>query len=129
MWIFKNDAFVSIVQDWDMPDQLWARARIRGDLERFFDVTDLPVIETPSADYRFRVVVDREAVKSALICAVDDIDYDNFKSSIAATPVEDERHNAYLKVWSAMMAFQRWVLQREETARRNKRGKKKENVK
>lgn len=126
MWIFKNDAFVSVVQDRDMADQLWVRARVRGDLERFFNDADwLDVIETPSADYRFRCVVDRSIIKMALIMAVDGIDYYNFKNSIDTTPVEEERHTTYLKVWDAMMGFQRWVLQREETARR-KKGKKKE---
>lgn len=127
MWIFKNNAFVSIVQDRDLPDQLWVRARVRGDLERFFGHSDwVHVIETPNADYRFRTVVDRTTLKAALSDAVDDVDYPNFKNSIATTPVEDERHNAYLRVWTAMMGFQRWVLGREERlATKRKKGKKK----
>lgn len=115
MWIFKNDAFVSIVEDRDMPDQLWVRARVRGDLERFFGVMGriIEVVETPSADYRFRCAVDRQMVKVALSDAVADIDYTNFKNSIGTAPVEEERHSAYLRVWTAMMAFQRWALSYE----------------
>lgn len=127
MWIFKNNAFVSIVEDKDFPDQLWVRARIRGDLERFFEEADwLDVIETPDADYRFRCAVDRNILKSALLSAVDAIDYTNFKNSIGTSAIEEERHSAYLKVWSAMMAFQRWALARSEQRRqRRKKGKKK----
>lgn len=125
MWIFKNNAFVSIAQDKDMPDQLWVRARVRGDLERFFEDADwVEVIETPNADYRFRTAINRDIAKAALSEAVDQIDYVNFKNSIGTTPVEEERHSAYLRVWTAMMGLQRWVLSREENSARRK-GKKK----
>lgn len=125
MWIFKNDAFVSIVEDKDMPDQLWARARIKGDLERFFNDADwLEVIETNDADYRFRAAVDRQIVKMALIKAVDDLDYTNFKSSISQDAKGDRRHRAYLRVWTAMMGWQREEKGIEDQRARRK-GKKK----
>lgn len=126
MWIFKNDAFVSIVEDRDMPDQLWARARVRGDLERFFgrDGDVLDVIQTDDADYRFRCAVDREMVKRALVEAVDQLDYVNFKSSIATGKAGDDRHHAYLRVWTAMSQYQRDQAALEKL-RDRKPGKKK----
>jgi hypothetical protein len=53
MWIFLNNAFLSIVQDKDNMARFMVRARLRGDLERVF--AHATVIETPPpADYRFR---------------------------------------------------------------------------
>jgi|GWRWMinimDraft_5_1066013.scaffolds.fasta_scaffold220185_1 hypothetical protein len=108
MWVFTNNAFISIVQDRDMADQLWARARIKGDLETFFNLsTDLlEVIETADADYRWRCVVDRQLVKVALIKAVDEIDYKNFKNSIPTTKKGNMRHDNYLRVWTVMKGYQ-----------------------
>lgn len=114
MWIFKNDAFVSIVQDRDMPDQLWARARLRGDLEKFFGNPEgLEVIQTDDADYRFRCAIDRHTVKMALIMAVDQLDYENFKGSIPQTKAGNRRHDWYLRIWSASMTEQRYEVQDE----------------
>ena len=108
MWIFKNNAFVSIVEDKDWPDALWVRARVAGDLERFFEGTDaaLDVIETPDADYRFRVCVSREIAAKAVTTAVESVDYVNFKNSISNDKAGDRRHHAYLDVWRAMFRFQ-----------------------
>ena len=119
MWVFRNDAFVSLVQDRDMPDQLWARARVEGHLEAFFrDCIIGEVIETPDADYRYRLAVDRGTVKSALIEAVNDIDYENFKNSIAKTPRGNRYHDALLDVWRAMFGLQRKERDCEAAARR-----------
>lgn len=124
MWVFKNNAFVSVVQDRTMPDQLWARARVKGDLERFFDELNLDVIETNDADYRFRTAVSRDEVAQALTSSVEALDYTNFKSSIDATAKGDRRHRAYLRVWQAMMGYQQEEKGVEEQAARRK-GKKK----
>ncbi len=124
MWIFKNDAFVSIVQDRIMPDQLWVRARVKGDLERFFGEElkelGLTVVETNDADYRFRVTTDRLIVENLVAEAVNSIDYDNFKSSIADDKEGDRRHTAYMGVWSTMLRYQK-----SELALEPKKGKRK----
>ena len=102
MWIFSNDAFVSAVRHRDQPGAMMIRARLRGDLERFFgDSIDTDAItETPRADYRFRCVVTDQVFTAALLRAATAIDYPNFKSSIAYD--DDFRHDAYMDVWSAM---------------------------
>jgi len=109
MWIFKNDAFVSIVQDRDMDDQVWVRGRIRGDVERFMGKGyDLEVIETNDADYRFRACVPKADAAARAMEAVTAIKYDNFKGSIDERKANGRRrHDAYLRVWSAMMSYQR----------------------
>lgn len=98
MWIFLNDAFLSIVAHRDRPDDLLVRARVQGDIEKVFN--GVVVIASPMADYPFRAVVDRRIVAGAILARVAGIDYDNFKGSVA----DDGRHNAYLDVWAMMRA-------------------------
>ena len=102
MWIFTNSAFVSAVRHRDLPGMLMIRARLRGDLERFFggSINGGVITETPRGDYRFRCVVTDQAFSAALLRAADAIDYPNFKSSIGHD--DDFRHDSYMDVWSAM---------------------------
>ena len=103
MWIFLNDAFLSIVEPRpvDPASRLLVRARVKGDLERVFSGCRVEV--SPEADYRFRTMIDRPAVVSAIADRVMEIDYFNFKSSVAEKP----RHDAYLRTWVAMEQLQR----------------------
>ena len=101
MWIFLNNAFLSIVEEPGKLDTLLVRARKRGDLERTFPGT--PVEETPSRDYRFRARIDRERVAAALADAVRSIRYSNFKDSVP----EYLRRSAYHSVWDVMLEYQR----------------------
>jgi hypothetical protein len=113
MWVFLNNAFVSIVEDRDEADLLWVRARVQGDLERFFKPiprewrANLVVDTTPEADYLFRSCVPRAWVRAALSSALDGVDYDNFKGSIPKNKMGDVRHTFYMRVWNAMMAYQK----------------------
>lgn len=114
MWVFMNDAFVSIVQDRVNDDLLWVRGRIKGDVEKFFKPlppqwraeVEREVERTPSADYLYRICVPRTWVRTALEAAEQSIDYTNFKNSIPPTKKGDMRHTYYMRVWSAMLAFQ-----------------------
>lgn len=103
MWIFLKDSFLSIVADRDRPERLLVRARFRGDLEQVFpglkNVTELP---TSGADYRFRVSLRRDLVAQVLAELTEAVDYPNFKNAVQ----EDWRHQAYLGVWSRMLAEQ-----------------------
>lgn len=101
MWIFLNDAFLSIVDKGPDDGALLVRARRPGEIARVFP----GALEeaTPHNDYAFRARIPREAVASTLAARVRDIDYPNFKGSVA----EEERHAAYARVWGAMERFQR----------------------
>jgi hypothetical protein len=107
MWIFTNNAFVSAVRHRSEPGGLMVRARLRGDLERFFDASAdvLGVKETRDADYRFRCTVSDAVFATALMQSAAAIDYPNFKSSIGSD--DQHRHDAYMDVWSAMHTAQR----------------------
>lgn len=96
MWVFLNDAFLSIVAHRDQPGQLMVRARFPGDIERTFDAVD--VAHTPTADYAYRAVLPKKVVAEAMARAVEDVDYPNFKDSV----FENDRHLVYLGVWSRM---------------------------
>lgn len=105
MWVFLNDAFVSIVEHDRDPDVLLVRARIHGDVERFigpYMPSGVKVRRTPEADYLYRAEVAREAVEAAVADAVRGVDYPNFKDSVP----DSSRHTAYSSVWSVMYRYQ-----------------------
>ena len=100
MWVFLNNAFLSIVADRNTPERLLVRARFEGDIERIFP--DAVVTETPDADYRFRAFLPRETVANAIAAALTAMTATNFKSSVK----DRWRHDIYLDVWSTMSAAQ-----------------------
>jgi hypothetical protein len=114
MWIFTNDAFVSIVAVRDDPDKLLVRARFKRDLTNL--LPGARVRTTPDGDYRFRAVVSRDVVLGFIADRIEAIDYPNFKDSV---PERDRaRHDAYLRVWGVMHAAQRDALPRRRSRRR-----------
>lgn len=100
MWVFLNDAFLSIVAHRDRPGQLLVRARHAGDIEAVFPNAE--VTKTPRADYRYRATLPAGDVSEVLAERVMDIDYPNFKNSVQ----EPDRHIFYADVWSVMRDFQ-----------------------
>lgn len=96
MWLFQNDSFISVVAHRDKPGHLLVRSRIEGDIERAIPTAE--VYQDASTDYRYRAVITQEALKEALIAAVNEIDYGNFKGSVK----DLRRHDAYMRVWSVM---------------------------
>lgn len=113
MWIFLNDAFLSVVADKD-PDMLLVRGRIKGDIERVFP--DYLVIEGAGTDYRFRTLVPRLIVADKLAEMADDISYKNFKGSVK----DKTRHDAYLRCWGIMESWQCDAEAKERTAKARK---------
>jgi len=104
MWVFMNDAFFSIVEDYQVPEQFVIRARIKGDLENAFGVAPSEVIVDAGTDYKFRIYADREFVAKTMQNHVMEIDYDNFKDSISFK--DKERKLYYSKVWAVMNTWQ-----------------------
>lgn len=100
MWLFMNDAFLSIVDKGGDGNSLLVRARRAGDIESVFPEASLQV--GGGTDYRYRARIDRERVATAIADSIRKIDYRNFKSTVTDT----NRHDAYMDVWSAMYAFQ-----------------------
>lgn len=99
MWIFLNNAFLSIVKPKDRASLL-VRARAKGDIERVFP--EAVVSCTPERDYRFRALIPRARVAEAITAYVMEMHYPNFKGSV----VEHDRHTVCSRVWSTMLGFQ-----------------------
>lgn len=105
MWIFLNDAALSIVADRNNSANLLVRARVPGDIEAVFP--EAQVTKTPDADYRYRAFVGRGEVADAIANRVAAIDYDNFKDSASA--VDGARGHAYHPVWVSWHSWAIWL--------------------
>ena len=101
MWIFLNNAYLSIVRHRERPDHLLVRARNNGDIQAVFPQAEVDI--TPHADYLFRAVISEDEVINAISWEVSEIDYDNFKNSI----VDQRYHDACMGVWVTMNDYQR----------------------
>ena len=122
MWLFTKYGFYSAVcarvgdgrqgQPVDA-DRIMVRARLRSHLEalkaRFGDVLgDCNIKEYMGTDYAFRMFVGKKAWSDTVKALADEIDYDNFKSKVAAH--QGDRGSAYERalheVWSVMYSLQ-----------------------
>lgn len=101
MWVFLNNAFLSIIASDRDKESVIVRARFKGDLEATFGKR-LKVYETPDRDYRFRAKIKRATVAQRMAREVIGLTYGNFKSSVK----DNGRHTDYLRVWTVMNAAQ-----------------------
>ena len=108
MWLITKNGFLSVVQNLDSKgpgDALLVRGRVRGDLEHFAGAAarlgERPeIVETPRADYGFRLTTSRAVLAAYVAGQVGALDYPNFKSEIAKD--DPERAHVYMDVWSAL---------------------------
>ena len=108
MWLITTQGFLSVVKNSDSrgaDDVLLVRARVRTDLERFADFAARrgarpAVVESPDADYGFRLTTSRENLSAFLAGQIDALDYPNFKSAVAKT--DAARAHVYMGVWTAL---------------------------
>jgi hypothetical protein len=100
MWIFLNNAFLSIVANPEGGKMLVVRARANGDIERVFP--GVRTYQTKGRDYMYRAFLPRKAVADALAKQALGITATNFKNSVK----ENDRHDAYMGVWGRMNRFQ-----------------------
>ena len=110
MWIFTREGFFSVTDNRrdETTKTVMVRARVKDDLirliEQIADQTEEPsIIETPTADYRYRIVIPRKVWGEYLRLAAMTLDYTNVKGTLAPT---DPRHTAMRKCWDARGALQ-----------------------
>ena len=107
MWLMTDFGFFSIVQK-EGEANLTVRARVKQDLQNLKE-RYLPAVgaieETEYADYRFRVCVPRQSFAEALREIALDIDYPNFKNSVARRQGK-ARARAYEDVWQRLYGLQ-----------------------
>jgi hypothetical protein len=108
MWLITTHGFLSVVQNLKSTgpdDTLLIRGRVRADLERFADFAarrgaQPEVVESPGADYGFRLATSREVLAAFVAERVAALDYPNFKDEVAKE--EPERAQVYMGVWTAL---------------------------
>ena len=106
MWLATKHGFYSIIQK--EQGVYYVRARVRRDLENLLQVCglDSEVHVWPTADYRYRIVVNQQSFLVIMMKLSTTLDYPNFKGRIEQ--VEDQRNKlgAYHQIWATMANFQ-----------------------
>jgi hypothetical protein len=110
MWLFTKYGFFSVTQNAKRKDNIQIHARAEQDLvdlKAAYPALDRsPIIETPDADYRWRLIVQRwkwDVVGAALVA---DIDYGNFKGKIATIPTQREKSGMLHDIWDIHHQYQ-----------------------
>ena len=104
MWLLTNFGFFSVVQK-NEDDVLTVRARARNDLEVLKEryIENLGhIIRGEGTDYQYRAKVSRENMAEAMRKIVPDIDYSNFKTSVAEKQGH-KRAKVYGEVWEVLL--------------------------
>jgi len=119
MWAFTKLGFYSVVRKKARGKTLVVRARARGDLEALRPYLpkkpEMKIIVLPVADYRYRIEVEQSVWSKLMAKLVNEIDYDNFKNSVAKHQ-GSARASLYHDVWSVMMGLQRQDQEAESDA-------------
>lgn len=110
MWLITNFGFFSIVQKPDdgAAGTLTVRARVKSDLETLREryLPNLgPISPNAGTDYKYRATAPRDSVAVAILEVTRDVDYSNFKSSVAKKQGH-QREKAYHKVWDVLYELQ-----------------------
>lgn len=127
MWIFTPIGFYSVVEHREDPGSVLVRARVREDLERLQEAIRAlaegrlaegrlaagrlggppcpELLETPEADYRYRITIPRPLWAELAHALAGAIDYPNFKDEVARRQ-GPRRAEHYGRVWEIMYDLQ-----------------------
>ena len=107
MWLCTQIGFFSIVRK--QADTIHIRARCREDLDRLAQAaaTGTPVASYPGSDYPWRIICTAPELPRFMDALTKSIDYDNFKSAIAASPEQRPKLSAYYDIHHRMVEWQR----------------------
>lgn len=101
MWATTQTGFISAVAHRDDATLLMVRARDAQSLRPLVEQTGAAITATPNADYPYRVTVTRQQFADAMVAAVLQIDYSNFKSRVHTTRGHEFAHTL-TRVWEVM---------------------------
>lgn len=101
-----TEGFFSAVEDRDDDGAVFVRARTRGDANQLAAAVGGRVLETPAADYRFRVRMAKTDWARYVAACATGIDYDNFKNAVGARQ-GGARARVYGEVWGVLLSLQR----------------------
>lgn len=112
MWLFTQHGFYSLTRSTDDPAKLQVRARVRRDLENLQAFTALtgPILETPTADYRWRWIVTPAEAEVITQRLTHDITYSNFKSTVAQQPDQSAKLTGLHDIWEIHHGWQKIAL-------------------
>lgn len=97
---------LSVVAHRDHSELLLVRARTKEHLRNFLEHADDPnllesIVTMPSADYEYRIELNRETFGKLLLEQADEIDYPNFKDECDRRP--DKAYARSLReIWSVL---------------------------
>jgi hypothetical protein len=108
MWLFTRHGFYSLTRSADEPEKLQVRARVRRDLENLQALTSLvgPILETPTADYRWRWIVTPDEAEEITRRLAQDINYSNFKGTVARQPDQSAKLPGLHDIWDIHHGWQ-----------------------
>jgi hypothetical protein len=113
MWLCTQNGFYSVSHKSE--DEIHVRARKREDLENLKQVAacmDTAALDwtihrsPPPADYRWRIVINRDQLCELMVAVAEDIDYSNFKGRIHQREDQDEKSSAYAQLWHKLYQLQ-----------------------
>ncbi len=111
MWIFTQYGFFSVTESTRRGDDIQIRARDKSHLQNLKDHFDIversPILTTPEADYRFRIVVKRWRWEKLAAELAADIMYSNFKGQCERRGLIRSMIHTLHDVWGLMFAYQR----------------------
>ena len=88
MWLYLTTGFYSVVnKEPCKEDELLVRAHSKVDIDKLQDLLktqyhfDGEVLDTPKADYAYRMIVPRDTFASFISIAVNDLVHDSFKNT------------------------------------------------
>lgn len=108
MWLFTTMGFFSATLSPEQPDRIQLRARVREDLEKICNTYgfDREIIETPEADYRWRIILPQDEFAQLAAILASAVYYQNFKGAMADTPDQCAKVPGLHRVWSVARAWQ-----------------------
>ena len=89
MWVFLSGGFISVVAHREQPNDFMIRSRNSEHLSILFP--ECEIIELDDSDYRYRTVLPRRKVNDMISKHIENMEYDNFKSSIQLFNIAPQR--------------------------------------
>lgn len=111
MWVFTTDGFYSVVRHKEFTDRVVVRSRRRKHLERLCTFMGLDadhvILETPDADYRWRMTAPRHVWAWYLQdYAGRQLKYTNFKDAAGKIKADGRYSSVLHDVWATMRGLQ-----------------------
>jgi hypothetical protein len=113
MWIFSKTGMFSVVVDQQRPGMMLVRARCGVDIANLYGQFEgeLPSMTEPVSselrDYRWRCSISKDDFVKLAGKLAEQVDYGNFKAAVAKEPSQQNKSEAYHRVWAELLAVQR----------------------